>query len=399
MKNIDIVRRDKKNSSKKVEKPFYSVPKYSKKPKTLTKNSKKHIGLGLFFSLKYAFKSIFNPDIFLLSFIRNIFSLRTLFFSILAFVYFSVSYVAVLKPDELLSSLKSFLSPSNTFQFVGIGLIVLFLITISWLMDSIILPTIYRYEYQKIDLRPIKSIRVFLEITRNIGSIVFNKLNKLIVFIPSLIMATLFVYALYILGYGSLKLQISLFIFALIIIFIGFFIYTKFRYYMQVSSAIALNSDQKKFLISFRQSHFKPIRSTLQSIIWAFVLFVFICLSLAVVYVEISILNNSYSMASNILILSASTTIIYLIWSVWTSFQAGYWTGILNYERSVTKLHFSADQESGYLGFWVLIIILLIIFAFYFALSFAYSAQLSEFLVNIWDKLPDTIKINLPKPN
>jgi hypothetical protein len=111
------------------------------------------------------------------------------------------------------------------------------------------------------------------------------------------------------------------------------------------------------------------------------------------------VLNSTESFSLNVLYLSLITTSIYLLWTAWTALQGGFWAGLVNYEKSTSHIYFQSDEDGGYLGLWVLAVVLLLVVAMYFAISFAFSSEISSVLSQIWDKLPDTIKINIPKPN
>lgn len=397
MKNIDIVKVDKKNSKSK-EEAIYRAPKSLKNQNNRPKRQK-NIGLGIGFAIKSSILSVFDSGIFLASFIRNIFSIRTIFFIAIPIIYFQLKYIIVLKPDQLLDRLKSFISPQNTFQFVGFGLAFLIIVILSWLADTILMPGLYRYRYQKIDSRPTKVSIAIKESIRNIGGISLNKLIKALIFIGFFLLLVLSIYLMYVVGYGSLKSQFSLYITVLMVFSFIYLIYVKFRFYMQTSYSIALGSSQNKLLISSKQSFMRPLRSIAQSFIWSGVLLAVITISLGLVFLESQILYNTESISLNILYLSIITTSLYLLWSSWTAFQVGYWSGLVNYERALSHVHFQADEESGYFGLWILIIVIMIIIAVYFFVSLVLSSQLSDILVGIWDKLPDSIKINIPKPN
>ena len=397
MKNIDIVKVNKKNSKSK-EEAIYRAPKSLKNQNNRPKRQK-NIGLGIGFAFKSSILSVFDSGIFLASFIRNIFSIRTIFFIAIPIIYFQLKYIIVLKPDQLLDRLKSFISPQNTFQFVGFGLAFLIIVILSWLADTILMPGLYRYRYQKIDSRPTKVSIAAKESIRNVGGISLNKLIKALIFIGFFLLLVLSIYLMYVVGYGSLKSQFSLYITVLMVFSFIYLIYVKFRFYMQTSYSIALGSSQSKLLISSKQSFMRPLRSIAQSFIWLGALLAVITISLGLVFLESQILYNTESISLNILYLSIITTSLYLLWSSWTAFQVGYWSGLVNYERALSHLHFQADEESGYFGLWILIIVIMIIIAIYFFVSLVLSSQLSDILVGIWDKLPDSIKINIPKPN
>jgi len=390
MKNIDIVRVSKKHSSRQSQ-PF-NKSKLAKKRKT-------KIGFALGYGLFEGLRSVFDGSIFAFSFLRNIFSIKPLIFILIPLVYFEIKYLFVLMPDEILSSLKSFLTPQNTFQFVAIGLGVLLLIIISWLLDTILVSGLLRYKYQKIDHRHAKASKSIDDIFKFSGGASLSKLINLTFFIFSFFLFVSLFYFGYILGYGSFSMQITLF---LIILFIGviyYAIYLKFRFTMQNSSAISLGIGKNKLLISIKQSFLSPLRSFCQGLVWLFVLLISISLSSFFAYLLINKLLENELINLSIIALALYSFLIYLIWTIWTAFSIGYWSSITNYEKHISKINFHVDREGDYFGFWIIIIILLIILVIYFVVSFMFSAQLSEFLAKAWEILPDSVKINVPKPN
>ena len=399
MKNIDIVKVGKNSSANKNNQDsIYRVPRSPKNKPKPRKARSKRIGLGIGFIAKQTIGGMFDGDIFLASLIRNIFSIRTILFVLIPIWYFQLQYLFVLKPDQLLSRLKSFISPQNTFQFVGLGLAILILIILSWLADTILVPAIYRYKYQKIDGRKAKMLNTFKESIRNSAAISANKLYK---FITIAIIAGLFIaslYFMYIIGYGSVRSQLWLSVPVVLIFSFIILIYSKFRLYMQASVSVGLSSEQGKYRISFKQAFLKPLRSIQQMSLWLVFFLLAIFASLAVLYLEIQVLAAGLPAIKVALFMAILMTSIYLIWTFWTSFQSSFGVAMLNYERSITKLHFQIDEDSGYFGFFIIIILLLIVIAIYFAVSFALSTQISDILVSIWEKLPDSVKVNLPKP-
>ena len=393
MRNIDIVKISKNHKPKKT-KQIYRVPRQDKKS---IRTKKLTIGLG--FGLFNGIKTIFNSSIFMFSFLRNLFSYKPLFFIFIPLVYFELRYLLVLKPDQILSSIKSILTPQNTFQFVAYGLAIIVLLILSWLFDTFVVSALMRYNFQKIDHRKSTALRNINEALKNTGTMVLAKIQRKLVFIFCFIMFCLLIYCSFILGYGSLTNQITLYILSSIFIVIIYALYVKFRFTLQASSAIGLDSQKKKFTISLGQAFRHPVRSFLQSFLWIliFVIITLLCSYLA--YSLINLLINSESVATNIGYLSIYSALIYILWSCWTAFSVGYWSSLENYEKHMTRLSFYADHDSDYFAFWILVIIILIALITYFAISFIFSSEISEFLVSIWNSLPDTVKINIPKPN
>jgi hypothetical protein len=398
MKNIDIVKVKKKQTNRETDRTIYRVPKKDETAKKLSPKQK-NIGLGLIFALNNSLSSVLDSEIFLVSFLRNLLSLRTVFFAVVPIVYFQLKYILILNPDQILVNLKSTLSPQNTFYFVGVGLVLVLLVIASWLADTIILSAIYRYKYQKIDSRSTRISGSIADILKDIGAVSLNKLAKTTIFIGIIILFSLSIYSMYIVGYGELKNQITLYILVSAVFSLLYLLFTKFRFYLQASVAVGMSSKPNKLIASATQSFLRPARSLAHSAVWLVGLLFFIAISFGLSYLEVMVLNSTESFSLNVLYLSLITTSIYLLWTAWTALQAGFWAGLVNYEKSTSHIYFQSDEDGGYLGLWVLAVVLLLVVAMYFAISFAFSSEISSVLSQIWDKLPDTIKINIPKPN
>jgi len=393
MKNIDIVKISKKSEPKKT-KQIYRVPRQHKKS-----ISSKKLSIGLGFGLLNGFKAIFDSSVFLFFFLRNIFSFKPLFFIFSPLVYCELRYLFVLKPDQILSTTKSLLTPQNTFQFVAFGLVISVLLIVSWLLDSFIVSGLMRYYFQRIDHRKSTALRNINETIKNTATIVLAKVQKKLVFITFFILLCSLLYCSFVVGYGSIKNQISLYILSSILMFFIYTFYLKFRFVLQSSSAIGLNSQKKKFTISLAQAFKHPVRSFLQSSFWISLFLMIIFLSFFLAYFLINLLINTESVATNIVYLSVYSALIYILWSCWSAYSIGYWSALENYEKNMTKLSFYADKDSDYFAFWVLVTAIIVVLIAYCVIGFIFSSMISEFLVSIWNSLPDTVKINIPKPN
>lgn len=393
MKSIDIIKISKSPKPKK-PKQIYHVPRQDKK-KLRSKKLSMGLGLGLFNGIK----TVFDSSVFMFSILRGLFSYKPLIFIIAPLIYFELRYLLVLKPDQILSSIKSILTPQNTFQFVAFGLAIIVLLILSWLFDTFIVSALMRYNFQKIDHRKSTAIRNINETVKNTGTMVLAKIQRKFVFIFLILSFVLLIYCSFILGYGSLTNQITFYILSSAFFVIIYTFYIKFRFTLQASSAIGLSNQKKKFSNSLAHTFKHPLRSFFQSLLWILILFLIILISSYMAYLLINLLISSEAVVANIFYLSTYSVLIYILWSCWTAFNVGYWSFIENYEKHMTRFSFYADRDNDYFAFWILVIIILIILITYFAISFVFASEISEFLVIIWNSLPETVKINVPKPN
>lgn len=353
-----------------------------------------------FFSLTWSsIAAVFRSDLFILSFIRNLLSVRVLLFAILPLVYFQLRYMLILKPDQILVNLKSVVAPSNTFQFITWLAAGCLLVLVSWLADTVIYPALVRIRYQQLDERKPLIKKALSDSLKGIIPNSLQKLTKSAVALVLILVALAGYYAMYILGYGELRLQIWLYVVFSVFVLVVFCIYISFRSWLQAATAIGSDQGKSKLAISAKQAIFHPASAIWHGFNWLLSLAIFIAASLVLVWAEIYLLLKVQSTSLNILLLAVFTTILYLLWTVWSSSRAGYWAYIVHFRRHNVKLVFSSEAESSYIGLWIVIIAVLLVFGLFLAICVAYSGNLSALLSSIWAKLPDTIKVNLPRPN
>jgi hypothetical protein len=160
---------------------------------------------------------------------------------------------------------------------VGVGLVLVLLVIASWLADTIILSAIYRYKYQKIDSRSTRISGSIADILKDIGAVSLNKLAKTTIFIGIIILFSLSIYSMYIVGYGELKNQITLYILVSAVLSLLYLLFTKFRFYLQASVAVGMSSKPNKLIASATQSFLRPARSLAHSAVWLVGLLFFYC--------------------------------------------------------------------------------------------------------------------------
>jgi hypothetical protein len=404
-RNIDITKVRKKGSINVTQKPkesisgVYKVVEPNKeKPKIKIKKIPKKSKPTYTAALKESFLSILNIDIFGLSLLRNIFSLRVIFFVLLPFAYIQLKYLLVLKPDQLLANFRSVVSPDNTFDFLIWGLFILVICIISWLADSALLPTMYRYKYQKLDGRKVNIGRSFLDIINNFLTVISAKFVRFIQAILGVLILILILYAVYLLGYGSLKLQLTWLTVLSLVLFVVLMVFCNFKYWLNIVTAVELYDSEKKYKRIIKNTLLRPFSSFGHGVSWLFGLALTITLSLAAAILEINILITAPIDLSTVLYLAGLTTLIYLVWSIWTASGVGYWTSIVHARREEARVRFGSAQDGSIFGFIIVLVILILLIGGYLLIAFLFSTQISEALLSIWSKLPQSLKFNLSKP-
>ena len=399
-RNIDIARVNKVKTTSPASSSLRPKPKAHSKPQPKAKPASRSKAKIAYLSLIWSsIAAVFRSDIFMLSFLRNLLSMRVLLFAILPLVYFQLRYMLILKPDQILVNLKSFVAPSNTFQFITWLAAGCLLALVSWLADTIIYPALVRIRYQQLDDRKPLTKKALSDSLKGIIPNSLQKLTKSALALVLIAIALAGYYAMYIFGYGDLRLQIWLYVGFSLAVLVVFCIYVSFRFWLQAATAIGSNQGKSKLVISAKQVVLHPGSAIWHGFNWLIGLAIFVAASLAMVWAEIYLLLKVQSVTLNILLLAVFTTALYLLWTIWSSSQIGYWSYIMHFQRHIVKLAFSSEDESGYIGFWIVIIAVLLVFGLFLAICIAYSGDFSALLGSIWTKLPDTIKVNLPRPN
>jgi hypothetical protein len=407
-RNIDIARVRKKGTIKAAHqsdkriKNIYKVDKevQSKEPKknkiAIKKSHKSRNGYLI--ALSQSIKSVFSSDIFGFSLLRNILSLRVIVFALMPFAYIQLKYLLVLKPDEILSRIRSIVSPDNTFQFMMWGLALLLLIILSWLADSLLLPSMYRFNYQKLDRRGVSVGSSIVDILNNFLTTVSAKIVRLIMAIFGVMLFAELVYASYVIGYGSISNQVYGVVMVSIVFGLLVLFYEIFRHWGGVITSVELYDSVDKYKRVSAETLLRPLSSIGYGLSWAVGLFFTISLSILIVIAEVYLLRSTLAGINSILLLAAATTSLYLLWTIWTASSVGFWTSIVHSRSTEAKIRFGSAKDGSLVGFGIVIIIIMLIIGGYLILAFLFSTQVSELLLGLWRKLPDSVRLNLSKP-
>lgn len=353
---------------------------------------------GFFEVQAFAWRSVASADIFQMSFIRNLFSLRVLFFATLPIMVYQLRYTLVLRPDELLGHIRSMLAVESTTNILVLGLVIVTAALISWLADTLITPSIIRFQFSQLDNRNTTMGQSVREASSEVLHVIGQKIVRVFIFSAIFLVGLVASRAVYILGYGSLNQQIGLLtimagLFGIIAVF-----YFALRFWLQVITAVGGTAERSRIGLGFRQLFYHPLMSFGYGIFWIASLFIAILVSFALILLVIYGLDNTSSVALHIFILAGSATLLCIIWSIWTTWQSGYWTKMIHSRSRAIPLVLSQLDELKYWHFLVLIILVLAVMVLYIVLAFIFSEQIYALLRSFEATLPDTFKLNLPKP-
>lgn len=354
--------------------------------------------VGYFAIQASAWRAVVSADIFQFSFVRNLFSLRVLFFAILPVLIYQLRYILVLKPDELLSGAKNSLGAENTSIIIALGLAILTLAIVSWLADTLITPAILRFRYQQLDRRRATIARSLRESSSVVLYNAWQKAVKFMVFLVILLSLFISIYVSYVLGYGSLQQQV---VFSSIVGFITLIflcLYFALRFWLQTITAVGGIGERNSIGLAFRQLFRHPLTSFGYSLSWVMSLIIAIGLSCLIAAVVVYGLDNTDLVSLHIIILAGATTLICILWSVWTAWQNGYWAKLVHSHSRELRLVVSQEDQLQYWHFLILIIVVLFVVTTYIVLAYLFADQLSSALRSLSSALPHTFELNLPKP-
>lgn len=388
-RNLDIARVDKARATK----PSDSRPK--------AHQSIKHPAakrLGYFKLLTQSWRAVFDSNIFQLSLLRNLLGIRAPLIALIPFVFFQLRYFLVLKPDQILAKAKNLVDPQNSSALITTSGLVLAAILVSFVADSIISPALQRYNFQKLAGRKVKMSGCLADAMSLSYSSAGQRLMKLVILVVTLSLVAGILYLAYIFGYGSLSGQISYFAMAMPIILIMASLYFSFKYWLQASFAIAGKDSRNRLMVAFDRILKHPLNSFGTGLIWVLKLMIFSLLAVGIAGLEIYLINSTGSIMAQLAVLALGTTLIYLIWSVWTAWQAGYWSSIVEYHATKERLLFEPVMDARYWQFISLVIIFALVVISYIIFCYMNADKIIVFLQGLSQRLPENLKITLPKP-
>lgn len=294
--------------------------------------------------------------------------------------------------------LKSSLGAENTSVIIALGLALLTLAIVSWLADTLITPAILRFRYQQLDNRRVTISRSLRESSSVVLHNVWQKTVKFAVFVA--IVAGLFIgiYVSYVLGYGSIQQQV---VFSSIVGFLVLAIlclYFALRFWLQTITAVGGMGERSSIGLAFRQLFRHPLTSFGYSLSWMVSLVIAIGLSCSIAALVVYGLDNTDLVSLHIIILAGATTLICILWSVWTAWQNGYWAKLVHSRSRELRLVVSHEDQLQYWHFLILIIIVLFVVTAYIVLAYLFADQLNSALRSLSSALPHTFELNLPKP-
>lgn len=225
-----------------------------------------------------------------------------------------------------------------------------------------------------------------------------QKFFKLLVLLFNLVITTAIFYGAYVLGYGSLENQYVFYAIGVLLALVQYSLYFYFKYWLSTGIAVGYTQGRSKVALAVKMPLLHPLSAVGYGLNWIISLGVCVTALLALSFGAIRAVELLPVIWQQVLALAIASTLVYLVWSMWTSWQTGYWTAIVEHKSRLSDLSFASLEESKTWQFLSLIIIIFIICGSFVLVSYMFSDKLVGALDLIYSKIPETIQLNLPKP-
>lgn len=313
-------------------------------------------------------------------------------------IYFQIRYLLVLKPDQILNKLRNYSAPQNTSLIIFLFALFLTAVLVSFLADSIIYPALTRYYYQKLGSRKPKMSQSIKDSMSISFAETAQKFFKLMVLLINLAVTVVIFYGAYVLGYGSLENQYVLYVIGGLLALVQYSLYFYFKYWLSAGIAVGYTQGRSKVALAIKMTLLHPFSALGYGLNWILSLSVCVLALLSLSWGATQAVERLPNIWQQLLALAIASTLVYLVWSMWTSWQTGYWTAIVEHKSRLYDLSFASLEESKSWQFLSLLIMLFIICGSFVLVSYMFSDKLVGVLDSLYSKIPENIQLNLPKP-
>lgn len=343
-------------------------------------------------------KLVFDSSAFQFSLLKSLLGLRGLLFAILPLIFFQLRFYSVLNSDQLLRKLNLVLSPSSTSSILIYFGLAVAAIMVSFLADTVISPSLVRYNFQKISNRKVKIYNSFQDSASISLGLTLQKIFKFIIFLIVLTVIILIYWIAYLVGGSSIVTLVGNFSIATLLMILVLSLYFAFKNWLLSGYSIGYKEDPGKIRLALKQIFRHPLGSLGYGFIWLFNLIIFIVLSVFLSVLVIRTIDSTGNLWLQIASLAIGTTITYVIWAIWNSWSASYWAIIIQNkaQREDLVLYRMTNKATWQMYSLFSVCILFVAGSFLFGLM--YSNILISSLEGISKKIPDKLEFNLPKP-
>ncbi len=363
-------------------------------------NAEKKLGFGKIIGV--SFINGWRADVFHLSLIRALCSLRPFVLSILPVIFFQLTSGFLLKPDQALQMAHGIISTEQISTYIYAGGMLLAILCLSWFADMVIAPTLEKVTKARLDNRQFSTGKLLLSSMSELNASFGLRLLHGVQFI------ILAVFIIIIFGIGQLLAtnshqQITYGLICLVITIVALAKNEAIRWFGQ-GYLSATNSLASTYKLLFYKLFHRPFHNIGYGLIWLTGLGVYFVISIGLVWAEIVALGNLGNIGLSILLLATVTTMLYLIWTHWFGFSNSYWTMLALKRTPKTVLNQEQTSRSGYqkLRIWpvvtVLAILIFIVVAYFFVMITNVDIIINV-VHSISSSLPKNVQLFIPKPN
>lgn len=348
-----------------------------------------------------AWLSAWRTEVFHLSLLRTLFSLRPFLFSILPVIFFQFSGSLALRSEQALMRLRSITGSEQTSNYILIGGILLSLVCISWFADMVIAPALAKLANARMDARKLSGTRAILNSVSEINQTIIIRLIHGLGLVLFLFFSAVILFTSQQLALGSRELLTYGFV-AILIITILLAFHEVARWFSQ--SYVSTTASLKQGIsLTFHNLTRKFLSKLGYGLSWLAGLAVYIALSFGLVWLEVYLLGNTPSFGLSIFYLAIITTGLYVLWTNWVGFSNNFWT-TLSLKRTPQAQIAQALRNSEKvekLRVWpilVVITILIVVVLGYFLIVITNVDVIIRGFSHISSSLPKNLQILVPKP-
>lgn len=342
-----------------------------------------------------------RAEVFHLSLLRTIFSLRPFFFSILPVIYFQFSGSLALRSEQALTHLRHITASEQTSNYILAGGIILGLLCISWFADMVVAPALAKLANARLDSRKLSGTKALLNSMNEINQTIVIRLFHgfglvLLLFFSGMVLLVsqqLAISSREHLTYGLMAIGV-------IIILLAFHEIARWFSQSYVATTASLGGG---IGLSYRNIGRKFFRKLGYSLSWLIGLVFYISISLGLVWLEINLLSQTSNFGASVLYLAIITTGLYLLWTNWIAFSNNYWTTLTLKRTPHTQIAYAVRNSEKVEKFriWpiaLVFVILVVLVLGYFLVMITNVDIVIHAFSKISSSLPKNIQVLVPRP-
>lgn len=348
-----------------------------------------------------AWLNSWRTEVFHLSILRTIFSLRPFFFSILPVIFFQFSGSLALRSEQALTRLHHITASEQTSNYILAGGIVLSLLCISWFADMLVAPALAKLANARLDNRKLSGTKALLNSIGEINQTLVIRLFHGFGFILFLFFSGMVLLVSQQLAVSSREhLTYGLVAVGLVIIFLAFHEIVRWLSQGYVATTASLGGG---IGLTFKNIGRKFFRKLGNSLSWLMGLSLYLGASMGLVWLEIYLLSRTTNFGLSVLYLAIITTSLYLLWTNWIAFSNNYWTTLALKRTPHTQIAHAVRnaQKTERFRIWpvvlVFTILAILVLGYFFIMITNVDIVILAFS-KISSSLPKNLQVLVPRP-